>query len=103
MEPTKEEVTESLQAFKSRRDDVLHEDDSVFEHHLDAFVQFCENDPVAAPILEDAQRSKPDFDEWWNATFSEDQRKPDLKFPNNPDQNLALRFEVLRFATKQQG
>ena len=41
----KEEVLNSLRKFKSRRDDLLHEDVSTFNHHFERFLEYC------APIL----------------------------------------------------
>src|SRR5581483_176419 len=97
MNMTKEQTATSLRTFKSRRDAVLHDDSSTFEHSLQRFVEYCQADVLAqavlAPLLEGGE---PDADAWWKENISED-RDANLVIPSNPDDELALRYEILKY------
>lgn len=97
MNMTKEQTASSLRTFKSRRDALLHDDTSTFDHALQRFVEFCRTDMLAqvvlAPVLE---RGQPDADAWWKENISED-RDANVNIPSNPDEELALRYEILLY------
>lgn len=97
MNMPKEQTLVSLRTFKSRRDALLHDDASTFEHTLRRFVEYCQTDALAqavlAPILE---RVKPDANAWWKENISQD-RDANLVIPSNPDEELALRYEILSY------
>jgi hypothetical protein len=98
MKLSKEQVTDSLRRFVSRRDNVLHEDISTFEHNLDRFVAFCNEDELAKEILQPLKQSQSvDVNAWWGAIG----RDPEtVKFPDNPDAEILLRFEILESLVK---
>jgi hypothetical protein len=91
-----EEITKSLQLFKRRRDDLLHEDADTFDHHHERFVQFCRTDPLArrvpAPLEE---RLTVDVDGRLEAVYQHDAK---VAFPDEPDEELLLRYRVLERA-----
>ena len=97
---SKDEVTNSLRIFRARRDDLLHEDAAAFEHHLQRFVEYLQTDPLAQSVIEPLQQTfKPDVETWWAQCKADEERgAPRLAFPSVPDEELLLRFEVLRTA-----
>lgn len=94
---SKDQVTNSLRSFVARRDDLLHEEDTAFEHHLQRFVEFCQRDPLVASVLDPLQENtKVDVAAWWNEVISEqNQRGPKLSFPTDPNEELILRYQIL--------
>jgi hypothetical protein len=93
---SKDEIVRSLRTFTSRRDDLLHEDVSTFDHHLNRFLEFCESDHLAKGVLALAKaRSSVDLDAWWTAAT---QRGPKLSFPADPEEELGLRYRLIRSA-----
>ncbi len=95
---SKEQVTDSLRGFTSRRDDLLHEDEATFGHNLKRFVEFCEADLLVQTILGSITTANTaDANAWWEANIAQrDRQVPDLPFPDNADEELLLRFEILR-------
>jgi hypothetical protein len=90
---SKDEITKSLRLFKSRRDDLLHEDAAAFDHHLNRFVEFCRTDALVQQVLLASRgKDEPDVEQWWTAA---EQRESKLDFPVNPDEELILRFGIL--------
>lgn len=88
---SKEQITNSLRLFVARRDDLLHEDEAAFEHNLERFIEFCQNDVLVQSIISPLQQSLTvDVDEWWEKVHSEK-----LGFPPDPDTELLLRYEIL--------
>jgi hypothetical protein len=93
-----EEVTKSLQLFKRRRDDLLHEDADTFDHHLERFIQFCRTDPLARRVLAPLEeRLTVDVDGWLEAVC---QHEAKVAFPDDPDEELLLRYRVLERAAE---
>ena len=92
---TKEEVIRSLQMFTSRRDDLLHEDGETFEHHLERFVRFADRDPLVQSVFKPIEDSiESDLDGWWEV--ASDYRATTVPFPDDPDEELILRYRILR-------
>ncbi|MFH0986277.1 MAG: toll/interleukin-1 receptor domain-containing protein, partial [Candidatus Omnitrophota bacterium] len=90
---SKENVTESLRIFRSRRDDLLHEDVAAFDHHLQRFVEFCRTDPLVQTVLNPIrERIVINVEEWWKVALNHESR---VTFPSDPDEELLLRFGIL--------
>ena len=93
MNLSKDQITNSLRIFVSRRDDLLHEDEAAFEHHLERFVEFCQSDDLVQSVMEPLQTNiTVDVDEWWAKVNSDSDR---LWFPSDPDSEFLLRYEIL--------
>ena len=91
---TKEELIRSLQMYKSRRDDLLHEDAETFQHHLERFVQFAERDPLVQQVLKPLEDSiESDLEGWWAMTL--DHHAGTVQFPDDWDEELVLRYRIL--------
>jgi hypothetical protein len=95
----REEAIKSLSRFKTFRDNLLQSDTGEVEHHLQRFVNFCNSDPFVqqtlAPLLNTFNGS---IEQWWKDLFEQADRRPRtlaLEFPNDQDQELALRFLLL--------
>lgn len=92
----KNEIVNSLIIFKNRRDDLLHEDNASFEHHLDRFVEFCLKDPIVNKILQPiSTKYETDIDLWMKETNDGDGK---IKFPDDPEEEFDLRFRILENA-----
>lgn len=91
-----QETVKSLRGFKSRRDDLLHEDVSTFKHNLERFVAFCKRDELVQSILAPLDaRQDVDVDAWWEAS---DERER-FDFPeDDPDRDLILRWRLVERA-----
>lgn len=102
MNLSRDQVTSSLRNFVTRRDSLLHEDDVTFEHHLHRFVEFCQSDPLTQLTLEPLQlKNQIDATAWWEqVTSQQDDRKSNLPFPTDPDEDFILRYEILRLANQ---
>lgn len=97
MDLTKDEVSESLRTFVSRRDALLHDDSAAFDYSLKRFVELCQKDPLAQEVL----TALPGFEhfdvqDWWQQ-FAHDSNRHDgdLLLPDNADEELAARFHIL--------
>jgi hypothetical protein len=98
MKYPKEKVTESLRQFKARRDALLHEDVAAFEHNLDRFVTFCDEDELVQAIIQPLkEKLSVDADAWWNAVG---RNQDAILFPSNPDEELLLRYEIVAILKK---
>ncbi|PYV15687.1 MAG: hypothetical protein DMG21_14280 [Acidobacteria bacterium] len=96
MQFQKEQLVNSLRTFKDRRDSLLHEDGATFDHHLDRFLEFCNSDALTQSVLEPLERkSLIDTEEWWAAAT---QYEPKLSYPPDPDEELALRYRLIKSA-----
>jgi hypothetical protein len=90
---SKKEITNSLRRFKTRRDDLLHEDSSTFDHHLDRFLAICKNDALVQRVLEPLnQQFTIKADDWWSEVKKRDVM---IQFPENQDEELFLRYKIL--------
>lgn len=95
----KEEVLNSLRQFKRRRDDLLHEDVATFDHNFERFLEYCDADLLARSVLSPIEaKSSTDVSEWW---VSATHRPPRLSFPANADEELALRYRVIKSVKEQ--
>ncbi|MDY6854521.1 MAG: toll/interleukin-1 receptor domain-containing protein [Thermodesulfobacteriota bacterium] len=93
----KNEIVNSLRIFKNRRDDLLHEDSASFEHHLDRFVKFCQKDLLIKKIMQPLSTTyETDIDSWMKAINEGDGK---IQFPEDPEEELVLRFRILEKAT----
>jgi hypothetical protein len=98
---SKEKVTNSLRHFKSRRDDLLHEDVAEFDHHLQRFIEFCRTDPLVQNVLNPIrERVVINVDEWWKIGINHEGR---VTFPTDPDEELVLRFGILESVYEDKG
>lgn len=105
MNLSKDQVTESLRMFVTRRDDLLHEDEVTFDHHLRRFIEFCQNDPLVISIIHPLEESiSVDVDDWWSHI---EYGIENLQFPSEPEKELLLQYRILvtvaensRLATK---
>lgn len=90
---TKEDVENSLRTFKSRRDNLLHEDVETFDHHYERFLEFCNSDSLACSVLNPLDaKCTVDLDEWWTAATN---YPPKLSFPPDRDLELSLRYKIM--------
>jgi hypothetical protein len=95
----KEEIVNSLRTFKTRRDNLLHEDVETFDHHLGRFLEYCNDDPLAQSVLEPLEtKCIVDPNEWWAAAT---EFPPKLAFPPDRDDELALRYQLIKSAQKE--
>lgn len=102
MDLTKEQVTGSLRNFKSRRDALLHDDASTFDHALQRFIEYCQTDALAQAILAPLlQRFNFDATKWWDQNISQTERDAKLNFPPNQEEELALRYEIISFLSSK--
>lgn len=91
MDFSNDQVTDSLRRFVARRDDLLHEDEAAFEHHLHRFVEFCQNDPLTQSIIGPSRETlSVNADEWWEQVGPDD-----LRFPSAAGEDFVLRYEIL--------
>ena len=94
MGQTKDQITESIRSFVARRDALLHEDESTFEHHLERFLQFWETDALAEGVIQPLLVGKDvDTDAWWTKLSNRD---GELTFPTGKDEDMALRYHVMK-------
>lgn len=90
---SEKEVTRSLRQFKSRRDELLHEDVAAFKHHLGRFVEHCRKDTLVQGILAPLEEKfEPDADAWWE-TFYE--KRGEIELPSSSDAELVLRYHII--------
>lgn len=93
-ELSKESIANSLRLFKSRRDDMLHEDVAAFDHHLQRFIELCQSDQLIRSALQGLlERITVETERWWESALDYEQRK--LVFPADSDEELVLRFKIL--------
>lgn len=98
----KQQVITSLQQFKSRRDNALHEDEDTFFHNLSRFVEFCDNDPLAQSILTSAKTASTlTTQEWWEKISQRDRDDADLWFPKDPNEEFLFRYQILKDLNQQ--
>ena len=90
---SRDEIANSLRLFKSRRDNLLHEDVATFEHHLERFLEFCANDSLAHSVVATVEGRDVDVDAWWSAATQHD---PQVSFPSNADEEFALRYRLIQ-------
>lgn len=91
-----EEITNYLRVFKTRRDDLLHEDADTFDHHLGRFVDFCQRNPLVQEVFGSLQtHHNPDADAWLEGAMEYDSK---LVFPADGDEEFVLRFRVIEKA-----
>jgi hypothetical protein len=97
---SKEEITNYLRIFKTRRDDLLHEDPDTFDHHLERFVEFCHANPLVQQVLAPLEgKYNPDVDSWLEAATEYDSR---LAFPPDHDEEFVLRYKVIERAAENE-
>lgn len=105
-ELTRDEVIDSLRIFKSRRDALLHEDASTFDHHLQRFIDFCQSDDFVQSILGPVCRTtSPDVEAWrqqLDESGNHGRGSTNLGFPADPDKELALQFAIIEAMANQQ-
>jgi hypothetical protein len=91
-----DQITNSLRIFKARRDDLLHEDIDTFDPNLKRFVEFCQRDPLTQSVIKPLQDLfVVDANSWWLKFKSDDRDRKDLCLPDNPDEELLLRYSIL--------
>lgn len=97
---SRSQATESLRRFVRHRDAMLHEDANVFQHNLQRFIEFLDDDPLAKPILLENPNNHPlDVEGWWQqARSSGDRSSPKLIFPTEPNDEFFLQAAILRYA-----
>ncbi len=95
---SRKDVLDSLSAFKSARDAMLHADQDDFRHHLQRFARELEVNPLSKQIIE----ALPKFDAsgWWSSHFPNEGRGPHrldaLNLPDSKDAQLAIFVEFVR-------
>ncbi|MCA9933339.1 MAG: toll/interleukin-1 receptor domain-containing protein [Anaerolineales bacterium] len=96
------DVSRSLQRYKKLRDSVLHEDVVELDHHLRRAMEFCGSDFLTKSILEPVCNSNEvSSSTWWqqieqNRSFRGDTQA--IEFPSDVDEELALRYSILKDA-----
>jgi len=99
-ELSKDEVVDALRVFKTRRDNLLHEDESTFDHHLERFVEACRTNPLVRRVLAPLEaKVDVDADAWLQAAG---ERGAKLSFPAESDQELVLRYRVIAKAAEDE-
>lgn len=88
-------ISEALRIFKSRRDALLFDDSNTFAHQLDRFIQFIEKNAMAQSVLNSIHAENVGCDEWIESLNND--RKV-LAFPDDPDKELQLRYEIIKAA-----
>jgi TIR domain len=97
---SKEKTTNFLRIFRTRRDDLLHEDPDTFDHHLQRFVEFCQANPLVQQVLAPLEgKYTPDVDAWLEAATEYDSR---LTFPSDHDEEFVLRYRVIEKAAENE-
>jgi hypothetical protein len=97
---SKDEVMNALRNFKTRRDDLLHEDADTFEHHLQRFIDFCRQNVVVQMVLAPlAEKLNPDVDTWLETT---NQYNAKVSFPPDPDEEFILRYRITERAAQDE-
>lgn len=99
---TPQEITNSLQNFKDRRDDLMHEDVNGFDHLAGRFIEFCEKDFLIQTILNPLKERFSDInaEQWWEAV-QQGYEIPD--FPLDKDEELILRYKILQSVRGDRG
>ena len=98
---SKEEIANFLRVFKIRRDDLLHEDTSAFNHHLERFIEFCRTNPLVQQVLAPIEgKFELDVEGWWSAACEYDGK---LSFPSDPEEELILRYRIIERAALDPG
>ncbi len=93
----KEKITKSLRIFKERRDDVLHEDTSTFDINVQRLLEFCDQDELIKPVIDSIEKpNHMDGEAWWKQIST----AREITFPSNLDEDLALRYDILRSLAK---
>jgi hypothetical protein len=93
----KNKISQSLRIFKERRDDLLHEDTAAFELNVQRFLEFCDQDELIRPVVESIEKGyQINAEDWWQHISSE----REISFPSNMDEDLALRYSILRSVAK---
>lgn len=95
-ELSKEEIMKHIRVFKTRRDDMLHEDADTFEYHLERFVEFCRTNPLVQRVLAPLDaKIEVNADAWWNAALEYNSK---ITFPLDPDEEFILRYHIIEKA-----
>ncbi|MCY4584236.1 MAG: toll/interleukin-1 receptor domain-containing protein [Chloroflexi bacterium] len=95
----KEVIVDSIRTFKRRRDDLLHEDVAAFDHHCERFLTFCSSDQLVQSILAPLEkRIETDTDAWWSGATT--RFNATLAFPADRDEELVVRYRVIRSANE---
>lgn len=98
----KEQVVKSLRLFKSRRDDLLHEDIDTFEPNFKRFCDFCQKDSLVQSVITPLEALyTTDVQSWWKKIQSDDRDEMDLCFPEDPDEEFLLRYAIMADAVQQ--
>lgn len=101
MDLNKEQITSSLRTFRTRRDALLHDDDSTFDHAIQRLVEYSQADELAKSVLvPQMEKFHPDAEAWWDENISQSERGSKLSFPANQDEELALRYALLCFVAQ---
>jgi hypothetical protein len=95
MSLTKDEIVKSLRTFRERRDALLHEDVVTFDHTFERFINFCDTDALTKTALATVDgKSTEDLNAWWATATA--YNEPNVQFPNDPDEELALRYRLIK-------
>jgi hypothetical protein len=90
----KDEIIQSVRAFKLRRDALLHEDVATFDHNFQRFLDFCQTDSLTQSVLAPIEaNSGADVAAWWSAAT---RHEPTLNFPSDPDEEFSLRYRLIK-------
>ncbi len=93
---SKDEVVDALRVFKTRRDNLLHEEEATFDHHLQRFIEVCRTSALIQSVLAPIEANFDlDVDAWLMAV---QERNSKLSFPTDPGQELLLRYRVMEKA-----
>lgn len=91
------DITKSLAAFKTARDNAVHADADELEHHLIEFVREVRRNPLCERVL--SALAPFDVETWWSAqSGSESARRYHLSgitFPDDPDAKLAALWDLV--------
>jgi hypothetical protein len=89
------EITSTLRAFQSRRDDLLHEDAKGMQDYLVRFIKLCQNDAIIQDILAPLLTEQvPEAKDWIQKL---EQQQNTLPFPDDTNEEFALRYKLIQF------
>ena len=99
---SRDQVTQTLRDFKRKRDNLLHEDESLFAEHLDQFLSLCQKDQILSSIILPVEtKFTVDAVEWLKKL--NDRNNNAKTFPDDHDEELALRLSIMKAVNNDDG
>ncbi len=91
----KDQITRTLREFKRKRDNLIHEDEALFDQHLEQFLSLCQKDQILSSIIRPIEaKFTVDTAEWVKKLHNRNSSSE--IFPDNLEEDLALRLRILK-------